>query len=106
MAGFKASPDVEVAALCDLDEDLLREQSKKHAIPHTYRIFDDMLEADIDAVVIATPMHLNVPQALQALEAGKHVLSRTGTNMQPRSKNQQGIGAETILSCRILLMRF
>ena len=75
MAGFKASPDVEVAALCDLDEDLLREQAKKHAIPHTYRIFEDMLEADIDAVVIATPMHLHVPQALQALEAGKHVLS-------------------------------
>ena len=33
-----------------------------------------MLESDIDAVVIATPMQLHVPQTLAALEAGKHVL--------------------------------
>ena len=34
-----------------------------------------MLESDIDAVVIATPMQLHVPQAILALEAGKHVMS-------------------------------
>ena len=73
--GFKALDNVKVEALCDLDEDLLKEQSKKHNIPKTYRIYEDMLESQIDAVVIATPMQLHVPQAIQALEAGKHVLS-------------------------------
>src|SRR5262249_35394387 len=37
--------------------------------------FDAMLEADLDAVVIATPMHLHVPQSVAALQKGKHVLS-------------------------------
>lgn len=73
--GFNSIPGVKVEALCDLDENLLREQSKKHNIPKTYRVFDDMLESDIDAVVVATPMQCHVPQVLQALEAGKHVMS-------------------------------
>ena len=73
--GFKAIEGVEVTALCDLDEDILKEQQKEHGIEHTYRVFDDMLESDIDAVVIATPMQCHVPQAIAALQAGKHVMS-------------------------------
>lgn len=44
--------------------------AEKYGIAQTYRIYDDLLSADIDAVVIATPMHLHVSQALKALEAG------------------------------------
>ena len=73
LMGFKAMEGVEIAAMCDLDEDLLKAKSAEHSIPHTYRVFDDMLESDIDAVVIATPMQCHVPQAIAALEAGKHV---------------------------------
>ncbi|WP_409341452.1 Gfo/Idh/MocA family protein [Paenibacillus sp. MBLB4367] len=75
MKGFCSIPEAEVVALCDLNEALLEKQAAKHGIPKTFRIFEDMLEADIDAVVIATPMQMHVPQTLQALEAGKHVLS-------------------------------
>ncbi len=75
LMGFHAIEGVEVAALCDLNEEFLKEQCAKHNVPHAYRVFDDMLESDIDAVVIATPMQCHVPQALAALEAGKHVLS-------------------------------
>ena len=75
LMGFKSMENVEIAALCDLDENLLRAKSSEHGIPHTYRVFDDMLESDVDAVVIATPMQCHVPQAIAALEAGKHVLS-------------------------------
>ena len=75
MMGFKALEDVEVVAMCDLDQELLDATAKKYDIPHTYRVFDDMIESDIDAVVIATPMQCHVPQAIAALEAGKHVLS-------------------------------
>jgi predicted dehydrogenase len=73
--GFNSMPGVKVEALCDLDESLLKVQSEKYNIPKTYRVFDDMLETDIDAVVVATPMQCHVPQVLQALEAGKHVMS-------------------------------
>lgn len=73
--GFKSMPDVSVEALCDLDEDLLNKQSKEHSIPKKYRVFEDMLASDIDAVVIATPMQCHVPQTILALEASKHVMS-------------------------------
>ena len=73
--GLQAEEDVRITALCDLDEDLLRAQCAKLNIPKGYRVFDDMLESDVDAVVVATPMQCHVPQAIAALEAGKHVLS-------------------------------
>jgi len=74
--GFKAHPEeVELTAMCDIDENIAAEAAKKHEIPKTYRVFEDMLESDIDAVVISTPMQLHVPQAIAAFEAGKHVLS-------------------------------
>lgn len=73
--GFQAQKDVEVAAICDLNEDLLESLSGKYNIPKTYRVYEDMLDSDIDAVVIATPMQCHVPQALAALDAGKHVMS-------------------------------
>jgi predicted dehydrogenase len=75
ISGFKEFGGCSVEALCDLDEDLLSGQAKKFNIPKTYRVFEDMLGSDIDAVVIATPMQCHVPQALAALEAGKHVMS-------------------------------
>ncbi|MBE6564303.1 MAG: Gfo/Idh/MocA family oxidoreductase [Ruminococcaceae bacterium] len=73
--GFRTIEGCEITALCDLNEDLLKQKSAHYRIPNTYRIFDDMLESDIDAVVIASPMQLHVPMAIAALEAGKHVLS-------------------------------
>ena len=75
ISGFRSIPGVSVEALCDLNEDLLKSTAAKYGIPKTYRVFEDMLESDIDAVVIATPMQCHVPQALAALEAGKHVMS-------------------------------
>lgn len=76
VTGFKAMPErAQVVALCDLDEQILSQMAEKHAIPRTYRVYEDMLDSDIDAVVIATPMQLHVPMAIAALEAGKHVMS-------------------------------
>ncbi|UCF99678.1 MAG: Gfo/Idh/MocA family oxidoreductase [Spirochaetaceae bacterium] len=75
LIGFRSLPDVEVTGFCELDAELLETEAKKHRIPQRFRIFEDMLTTDIDAVVIATPMHFHVPYALSALEAGKHVLS-------------------------------
>ncbi len=75
MAGFSALENIEVTAVCDLNEDCMNRIADEFQIEHRYRVFDDMLESDIDAVVIATPMQCHVPQAIAALEAGKHVLS-------------------------------
>ena len=80
---MKAMPeDVRITAMCDLDEDSLNgardyiiKSSGNSADLKTFRIYDDMIEkGDIDAVVISTPMQCHVPQAITALQAGKHVM--------------------------------
>lgn len=73
--GLKNIEDVEIAAMCDLDEDHLKSAADSLNVSKRYRVFDDMLESDIDAVIIATPMQCHVPQAIAALEAGKSVMS-------------------------------
>jgi predicted dehydrogenase len=65
---------VEVAALCELDAAYRETFAREQGIPETFEAFEPMLE-HVDAVVIGTPMQLHAPQAILALDAGKHVLS-------------------------------
>ena len=49
--------------------------AERFGIPRVYHDYGQALaESDADAVYIATPHHVHVPMALQALEAGKHFL--------------------------------
>ncbi len=81
--GVADMPGVEVTAFCELNPIVLETRAKELGIPKTYRVFEDMLDSDIDAVVLGTPMQLHGTQAQQALSAGKHVLSEViaGTNI-------------------------
>ncbi|WP_309386486.1 Gfo/Idh/MocA family protein [Cerasicoccus frondis] len=66
----------EVVACCDISPERVAEFSKKHNIPEAYTELSEMLEkCDFDAVSIVTPDPFHAPIALQALAAGKHVLS-------------------------------
>lgn len=74
---YHQTPEVEVAAYVDRDQAaLLRAQATLGVSPQI--CFTDLATAlqrvDADAVVIALPIELHVPVAIQALEAGKHVL--------------------------------
>ncbi len=51
------------------------EFAKKHGIPAVYTDLEAFFSSPIDAVYIASPNFLHVPQALTALEHGKHVLA-------------------------------
>ncbi len=75
LMGLQSIEDVEIAAMCDLDEQHLNDAAAKIGGDiKKFRVFDDMIESDIDAVIIATPMQCHVPQAIAAMEAGKHVM--------------------------------
>lgn len=74
VSGLRALPQVEVAALCELDPERLQQQGDALEIEKRFLHYEDMLE-QVDAVVVATPMQLHAVQSIQALQAGKHVLS-------------------------------
>ena len=69
--GYAATPKAELAAICDVDPDLLRLRADEWGIDKTYGDFDELLnDPDVDAVDIITPHHLHAPMTIAALEAG------------------------------------
>jgi len=66
----------EVAALCDIDEDRMKDFSKE--LPNEPKLYTDYKkmckDKEIDAVFVGTPNQLHVPIALEAVKNGKHVL--------------------------------
>jgi predicted dehydrogenase len=66
-------PDVEVTWICDRDPERLaqfrRRYSGARATVHYERV---LVDPNVDAVVIATPVHTHYDLARQALAAGKH----------------------------------
>jgi predicted dehydrogenase len=66
---------VELVALCDSKQEVLERWNAELPGLKTYADFQQVLDdADIDAVVLATPMQMHARQAVQLMEAGKHVL--------------------------------
>ena len=70
---------MELVALCDTWESKLREVGTQYGVA-TYTEFDRFLEHDLDAVILANYFHQHAPLAIQALAAGKHVMSETAAN--------------------------
>ncbi len=67
--------NAELYAICDVAEDLRERAKAIHAPQVAYRDYEAMLaDPKIDAVLIAIADAFHVPAALQAIEAGKHVL--------------------------------
>lgn len=68
--------NADLYAICDIADDLRDRMAATHAPKKTFRDYGEMLaDPELDAVVIATSDAFHVPAAIQALEAGKHVLS-------------------------------
>ena len=80
IAAFNALPNVEIAALCDIDQNVYPEIAKKHFTdqnrpkPKYYQDLRKLYEdKTIDAVSIVTPNHWHALAAIWAMQAGKHV---------------------------------
>ena len=78
-------PAVEIRAICDIDagnleecEKMLRERLNIADV-QCFSTAEDMLKADIDAVIVATHIAKHTEMAILALEHGKHVLSEIPT---------------------------
>ncbi len=70
---FLAQKHVEKVIACDLKEDRIAAVKAKFPASEYVKDFRKLLDSDIDAVAIATPVHSHYKIAKEALEAGKHV---------------------------------
>lgn len=73
--GYREHPQADVVAICDLDEVRLAAMATKYAVTNIYQSMEKMLEEmELDVVSVATPNKFHKPLAIQALQAGCHVL--------------------------------
>lgn len=76
--GFHKQPGVQVAALCDVDESVLRERASQYETlsGHPVKCYRDMRglfdDKEIDVVSFATPNHWHALGGIWAMQAGKH----------------------------------
>lgn len=68
--------DLEFVALCDTQKEELERVGQQLGLA-TYTDYSAFLEHDLDAVILANYFHEHAPYAIEALRAGKHVLSET-----------------------------
>jgi predicted dehydrogenase len=73
---FNIHPNTTLHALCDINEEGLKQAGEQTGVDHLYTDYEQMLEhGDIEVVMVGTPMPLHAPMSVAALERGIHVLS-------------------------------
>lgn len=71
---YQAHPNANIAGICQRSEEKLNAIGDAFGIENRYTDYAEMLQdSSIDAVHINTPITDHAPQAIAALEAGKHV---------------------------------
>jgi predicted dehydrogenase len=71
---FSGHSEVELAAVCDVQEGRAAEVAEQFDAPMHFEDYSELCRADIDAIVVATPAPLHVEHTLEALSEGKHVM--------------------------------
>ncbi len=82
-------PNVEVAALADVDEPTAKAKAAALGVPDAYGDWEALMaRKDIEVVHICTPNHLHAPMAAKALGAGKHVVCEKPLSMEAREAKE------------------
>lgn len=72
---YQKNPDVEVYALCDINEKQLNDMAEKYQVKRTFTDVNEMLKLkELDAVSVCTWNSAHASCTIAALNAGKHVL--------------------------------
>lgn len=70
---FRGLPDCQAIEICDMDRDRLAHLERLYPGVKTHTQFDHLLNgANLDAIVIATPVHQHYKLAKESLLSGKH----------------------------------
>jgi predicted dehydrogenase len=93
-----ASPQVEITAICDVDEDKDHLGKAAEKYPHAHRFTDwrRLFEQanGFDAVIVSTPDHMHAPIALPAMKLGKHVFCQKPLTHTVFEARQMRLAAE------------
>ena len=74
LEGIRNIPGIEVVTLAGGSPDTTREVAEKFGIPHWTTNFEESLaRPEVEAMILATPTQMHAAQAIQTLQAGKHV---------------------------------
>lgn len=98
---------VNVAALCDVDDNYLAEARAKHPAARTYNDFRRLIEQkDLDAIVVSTPDHTHAVAVAAALRTGRPVycekpLTRTVSECRALRELAASTGRPTQLGTQI-----
>lgn len=72
---YTANKDAEVVAVCDIKPDRAKKRAQQFGVADIYTDYKELIaRKDIDAVSVCTPNYLHAQIAIDALNAGKHVL--------------------------------
>lgn len=100
--GIKNIDGVEVVSLVGRRLEPTQAIAAKYGIGHSCTDLADALEQDVDAVILCTPTQMHAAQAIQCMDAGKHVqveipLADSWADAEAVLKKQQ----ETGLTCMV-----
>jgi predicted dehydrogenase len=75
LPALASHPRAQIHAICGRTHGRAAEIAQKYAIPNVYTDYQTMIEqAELDAVIVATPDDLHYPMVMHALDVGLHVL--------------------------------
>lgn len=75
LQAYAGNPDVEIYAICDLNEERARDMAKKYDASRVFTDYRDLLAmSEIDSVSICTWNNSHAEISIAALDAGKNVL--------------------------------
>lgn len=75
MDAIKAIEGATVSSVVDTKADVIRKFAEDCNVAHyTTDLYESLAREDVDGVILATPTPIHATQAIQCLEAGKHVM--------------------------------
>ncbi len=75
MDAIEAIEGATVTSVVGTKVDVIREFAEERGVPHyTTDLAESLARDDVDGVILATPTQMHAAQAIQCLEAGKHVM--------------------------------
>ncbi|MDR3050540.1 MAG: Gfo/Idh/MocA family oxidoreductase [Oscillospiraceae bacterium] len=104
---YKAHPQAEIAALCDLSTDLLARRGREYGVApaHLYADYHEMLaREDLDAVSVCTWNSQHAPCTLAALASGAHVLCEKPMAMS--AEQARAMQAAALTAGKLLMIGF